>query len=430
MSNNNALVNLTPVEPTCGGICTKLSGPTPASYDTLESGDVAIFEWVFELSGNEDDFATFEGQLVNGYPGNTDSQTVTIKTIEQAELAGVSITSLGFGRSILIDNALLLHAETNGVPSGPPPPPTTIPNPIRNYELNGDATDEMGGTNLQLSDAGAGLTATGWDWAANDGATIVAGEVPETEYAIEIVFSFDDTDGWGRLLDYHNFQGSFNDADPENGIYIQTDDFDFWDGYGTTTTAALTDFGLMHVLIQRTASGTFEMYRDGALVLTFNDSTSEEAIFRGQPGNENLGQPAIFFKDNGGEESAGFVDCIRVFDQAMSSADAITVTTDSSTCYDFAIVSEGPFQLSPSGAELGGVVLVFDSVDDSYQWFSANASGSDITIDAGNWNASLRYNSDRLPSGMAAGASIIYDTSVNGVLVPKVHVLVQLTAEH
>ena len=57
-------------------------------------------------------------------------------------------------------------------------------------ELNGDATDDMGGTDLQLSGAGGTLTATGWDFTSANKAQVVSGEIPDTEYAIEMVFSF------------------------------------------------------------------------------------------------------------------------------------------------------------------------------------------------------------------------------------------------
>ena len=139
MSNNNPLVNLTPVEPTCSGICTKLSGPTPTSYDTLDPGDVAIFEWVFELSGDNGQSTTFTGELENGYPGNTDSETVTITTVELAEIAGQSLQSLGFGQHIVGDDLLVLHTETYGIPA------------TAEYQLS-TAVPDSTGTTLVLND--------------------------------------------------------------------------------------------------------------------------------------------------------------------------------------------------------------------------------------------------------------------------------------
>jgi hypothetical protein len=68
----------------------------------------------------------------------------------------------------------------------------------------------------------------------------------------------------------------------------------------------------------------------------------------------------------------------------------------------------------PNIPEQSGSTIVFDDTSDSAQWFSANATVGETTIAAGNWNASLRYNHDRLPSGMAAGASDIHNDGVDG----------------
>jgi len=413
MSNNNVLVNLTPNEPlNCASEskCTSATGPFPPYYDLLEHGDTAIFRWAYQLNGNEDDTISFTGSLQNGVPGNTDSETVTIGVPEFADMTGQSIISLGFGQSEISDDIFILHTETYGVPITSPS--ATIPNPIRNYELNGDATDELGGTDLQLSDSGAGLSSSGWDFLKADKAQIVAGEVPALEYAIEMVFSFDTTTSWGRVLDYHNNLGGYNFADSEYGLYVETGNFQFWNlgvSGGTMSGSTLT-----HVLIQRTASGIFEMYQNGALVMTFNDNSgqtgNEEATFRGSPGDQFTLQPATFFKDDGTEDSDGFVDCIRVFDEALSSTDANTLTSNSSTCYPF----DQAYQMTLSVPDTSGATLTFVDTGDSFQWFSANVTVQDIDISAGIWNASLRYNSPRLPSGMAAGASIIHDTSVGG----------------
>jgi len=62
--------------------------------------------------------------------------------------------------------------------------------------------------------------------------------------------------------------------------------------------------------------------------------------------------------------------------------------------------------------DTSGLNVVFDEVTDKAQWFTANAT-SDTTIAAGVWNASLRYNHDRLPAGMAPGASSIHDSSAS-----------------
>jgi len=414
MSNNNPLVNLTPIEPDCSGICGELSGPIPASYDVLDSGETAIFEWSFELNGFNDESITFTGELQNGVLGNSDTETVTITSVQSAEFAGEAIQSQGLGQRLIGDDLIILHTETYGVPDVFAPP-GAIPNPIHNYELNGDATDEMGGSNLSITGAGGSWTGTGRNFVQATKIQIVADEIPDTEYAIEMVFSLVNTGTWDRIVSFHNNLGKFGCVEcGEYGLYSAADKFNFYNGKGTGGT--LSDSTLTHVLIQRTASGTFELYQNGALVMSFDDSTSKEAVFFGQSGSEFSTQPATFFRDDSGENSDGFVDCIRVWDTAFSSTDANTLTSNSSTCYSFDQVAGASFQMSPVQPDGVGTNYIFNDVSDRIQWFSANVTVQDFDIPAGNWDASLRYNSDRLPPGMIdANTKSIY----NNVLISE-----------
>ena len=414
MSSNNPLINLTPIEPTCSGICEKLFGPTPATYDRLNAGDVAIFEWSYTLDGDDGESVTFTSGIQNGFPGNTDSETVTIINVDISEVANQSISTLGFGQSIFADDLLVLHTETYGVPTAPPLA-GPIPDPLRNYELNGDATDEQGGTDLQLLGTGGTLTSTGWDFTTDNYAQIVSGEIPDTEYAIEMVLSFDDVSPYPRILDFHNNEGAYGGESPDWGFYgYDNYSIEFWNFNNANGGSGMSDAILIHVLIQRTSSGQFEAYIDGSQAFTFDDTTNPEATFLGSAvDGEFTEQPATFFKDDSGfeEDVPGFVDCIRVWDTAFSSDDANTITSDSDTCYPF---TKTISQLSINIPDQSGTTIVFDDTSDSIQWFSANVTVGETTIAAGVWNASLRYNSDRLPSGMAAGASSIHDSDASG----------------
>ncbi|MCH6574964.1 MAG: hypothetical protein IH795_07140, partial [Bacteroidetes bacterium] len=300
------MINLTPIEPACSGICTKLFGPTPATYDRLNAGDVAIFEWSYTLDGDDGESITFTSGIQNGFPGNTDSETVTITSVYIAEIAGQAITSLGFGQTILSTDLLVLHTETSGVPVLPGPPPGPIPDPLRNYELNGDATDEQGGTDLQLLGTGGTLTSTGWDFTKANYAQIVSGEIPDTEYAIEMVLSFDDVSKYPRILDFHNNEGAYSGKPTEWGFHgYSTYSLEFWQFTNANDGSGMSDGILIHVLIQRTSSGQFEAYVDGSQAFTFDDTftnpeiSAPEATFLGSAADgEFTEQPATFFKDN------------------------------------------------------------------------------------------------------------------------------------
>lgn len=120
MSNNNILVNLTPEDPysncSTNSDCVLVSGPTPASYDVLNAGDIAIFRWSYELSGDDGDSFTFTGAVQNGVPGNDDTAIVTVNVPEFAESSGVSLESLGFGQTNTIENIFVMHEENFGIP--------------------------------------------------------------------------------------------------------------------------------------------------------------------------------------------------------------------------------------------------------------------------------------------------------------------------
>jgi len=143
MSNNNILVNLTPVDPYPGcstdSDCTLVSGPDPASHDVLNSGDIAIFKWAYQLSGNDGDTFSFTSSIQNANPGNDDSTTVTIDVPPYAENSGVALESLGFGQRPSVKNLFVMHGETYGIP------------PAGDYQLTAHVPDTIG-TTLTFND--------------------------------------------------------------------------------------------------------------------------------------------------------------------------------------------------------------------------------------------------------------------------------------
>jgi len=132
MTNNRELHNLVPTEPICDTDCTKLNGPNPESFPSLKPGDVATFRWDYRLSGDIDDTFTFTGSLVGGLPENIASDTVTIGNILEAELAGQSISAVGFGAPESAPGVFVLHTENNGIP------------PLADYQMSLGIPDSSG----------------------------------------------------------------------------------------------------------------------------------------------------------------------------------------------------------------------------------------------------------------------------------------------
>ncbi len=118
MTDNNSLLNLTPVEPACGSGCVKLSGPVPATYDSLDPGDIAIFRWSYQLTGDPDTVFTFTSSLVGGVPENSASDDVVIGEILEAVLAGQSLSAIGFGGQDAAQGGFVFHVEDHNIPDG------------------------------------------------------------------------------------------------------------------------------------------------------------------------------------------------------------------------------------------------------------------------------------------------------------------------
>jgi hypothetical protein len=80
----------------------------------------------------------------------------------------------------------------------------------------------------------------------------------------------------------------------------------------------------------------------------------------------------------------------------------------------FGIPATWNYQLTPLVPDSLGTSETFNSVDDEWKFMSSNVTATDAHFPAGVWNASLRYYSDHLPSGMTGLADDIWKNNKNG----------------
>lgn len=120
LPNDVTLLNLTPETLSVSGSATATcdSSPTPSSYPLLRKGESVIFKWSCSLSGSASQSATFTAELVNGYPGNDASVTVTVTDVLLALESGTSLESLGFTVPSNTPDILTIHQETANTPNG------------------------------------------------------------------------------------------------------------------------------------------------------------------------------------------------------------------------------------------------------------------------------------------------------------------------
>jgi len=123
-TGSNKLLNLQaemdPPVTSCSGECIATGNlvPSPTSFDSLDPGDIATFEWVYTIDAdNDEDNVTFTARLVGGVDDAT--AVVTIKTVEIAENANVSFESQTVsGGTVIDDSILVFHEEQESVPNG------------------------------------------------------------------------------------------------------------------------------------------------------------------------------------------------------------------------------------------------------------------------------------------------------------------------
>jgi len=104
MTNGNYLYNVTPsmndtgiiLQETSTGLeVTKVSGPEPSSYDSLGPGEVAVFTYVYQLTGETSlDQAWFNATLANANKGNEVLTSVSVQSVPLADESGSSLSSL------------------------------------------------------------------------------------------------------------------------------------------------------------------------------------------------------------------------------------------------------------------------------------------------------------------------------------------------
>ena len=177
---------------------------------------------------------------------------------------------------------------------------------IHDYGLNGSLSDALGGPAL-VSNGGT-LGATGYTFGANQGPTLSNGFTNNANYSVEMKFSFDQTAGFRKIIDFKN-------RTSDNGLYVLNTNLNFFPVV-TGVGAQITNGTLVDVILTRD-SGTNSVvgYVNGVLQISFTD-LSNFAVF---DATNNIAQ---FFRDDfvtgQGEASSGFVDFIRVYDGALT----------------------------------------------------------------------------------------------------------------
>ena len=175
---------------------------------------------------------------------------------------------------------------------------------IHDYQFNGNLNDQLGGPSLV--GLGGTVTATTYDFGRGQGLALSNALPNPGNYTIALNFEFSEIFVYDRILEFKNLQSDY-------GFYSLRGMPTFYPGY--LLQRELFFQGAMNEFVVTRNGGTAQVsaYLNGELVLSFNDALGY-TVFTGPGGIIH------FFQDEvgGPESSAGSVDRIRIFDEALS----------------------------------------------------------------------------------------------------------------
>jgi hypothetical protein len=179
---------------------------------------------------------------------------------------------------------------------------------IHAYNLNGNFLDALGGPSLVPN--GGTLSAHRYTYGIDQGLTLTSGLVDTTDYSIVLVFEIDSLlPFWQKIID-------FEQLGRELGLYTRGDRLAFWTLDSRGGSDVITPNTDIHVVLARdSAAQVVNIYLNGVLQSSVVD-TSGQAI--------STSNVLTFFQDDptaGVEAGSGSVDCIAVYDEALSPAE-------------------------------------------------------------------------------------------------------------
>ena len=149
----------------------------------------------------------------------------------------------------------------------------------------------------------------------SSGVSLPAGVIASDSYSIAVQFRLEEVTGYRRIVD-------LSTSTSDRGLYNLSGQLSFFPiQSGSTFPEPIQANEYAHVVLTRDAAGAVRGYVDGTEEISFTDSFGD-AVF--PPGTD-----VRFFKDDaliGGEESAGAVARIRVYDGALTAAEVADIS--------------------------------------------------------------------------------------------------------
>lgn len=177
---------------------------------------------------------------------------------------------------------------------------------IHDYQFNGNLNDQLGGPSL--IGLGGTLTASTYDFARGQGLALSNALPNPGNYTIAMNFAFSEIFVYDRILEFKNLQSDY-------GFYSLRGMPTFYPGYLLQQELFFEDAMNEFVVTRDGTTAHVSAYLNGELVISFNDVLGY-TVFTGPGGVIHFFQDEI----DGREGAAGSVDRIRIYDEALSSA--------------------------------------------------------------------------------------------------------------
>lgn len=164
------------------------------------------------------------------------------------------------------------------------------------------ALQNVGGGQSFQTDTVDGFSRSVYRWPVNSGLSLspASGVISSNVWSMVFLFRYDDVSGYRRVLDTKN-------PPSETGLYIFNGNLNFYPlGSGSGSPIAANSY--VQVVLTRDEVKVIRGYVDGVLQFTTPADTANEGLLAGSP------QTLRFFIDNQGEDSAGAVARIRLYD--------------------------------------------------------------------------------------------------------------------
>jgi hypothetical protein len=210
--------------------------------------------------------------------------------------------------------------------SGPTPTAKYLFQNTLNSSVSGaPALTNLGpGTNAFVTDSVNGTAQTVLSYPKDNGVSLspTTGVVSNSIYTIAALVRVDDVTGYRRLVDFKN-------GTADSGLYDYYGQLYFYpNAVGSSSPAPMVDGEYTMVVVTRDNTGLVTGYVDGVQQLSFDDSTSQNAVI---DSNNTL----RFFRDNdtggaSGEDSSGAVSRIELFNSALTATQVAALTPGSS----------------------------------------------------------------------------------------------------